>query len=453
MALVKKNVLKVSLLSYLAFVIVLIAPTGWMSAQANDAQVNPADMTSQSGLKVDVIFVLDNSGSMIKNDPQFITREFVNNFLVNLREQFRVGMVTFDTGASLIEPLSSMGTASDAERFLQILNKINYKGQFTNTPVGIERAIYELKSNGREEAEKIIILLTDGIVDTGNKAQDAAGEQWLKEQLTLECKQAGIRIFGIAFTEAADFRLIQTLALKTEGEYFRTFSHSEIPAVFEKIETIISQPKAVPEVSRPAPKPDPVPIIIQQRVPAPPQASAERQVSSPVPLLLTGLIVIVLVVVVLVYLNKKRDFPGVKARSSPIDQLPIQSQDPPKGQAELIDADNVISETRLSLPIEKHVVKIGRDNSNDIVIPQDSISSLHATIEYRNGYYYLEDHRSTNGTRLNEAQVKENTPMRLKSGDKIQFAVYEFRFLMPEMAPYGETVIVQNNTNPDLPKP
>jgi len=55
----------------------------------------------------------------------------------------------------------------------------------------------------------------------------------------------------------------------------------------------------------------------------------------------------------------------------------------------------------LSIPIEKKVVKIGRDESNDIVIPMNSISSLHATIEFRNGYYYLEDHRSTNGTRLN----------------------------------------------------
>lgn len=220
--------------------------------------------------------------------------------------------------------------------------------------------------------------------------------------------------------------------------------------VFEKIKKIISKPKAVPLDSAPVPKPEPVPIIIKQGVPDAASSNAEQQVSrSPVPLLLTGLIVIVLVVVVLVYLNKKRDFSGIRSQPSPIDQLSIHSQDPPKGQAELIDADNVISETRLSLPIDKQVVKIGRDQSNDIVIPKDSISSLHATIEYRNGYYYLEDQRSTNGSRLNDATVKENTPMRLKSGDKIQFAVFEFRFLMPEMAPYGETVIVQNDTESD----
>ena len=164
--------------------------------------------------------------------------------------------------------------------------------------------------------------------------------------------------------------------------------------------------------------------------------------------LLSGLIVIVIVVVVLIYLNKKREYMGRQVRQERVEAL--SPQEPPRGQAELIDTENVVTETDLSIPIETKVVKIGRDHSNDIVIPKDSISSLHATIEYRNGYYYLEDHRSTNGTRLNDMKVKENTPMRLKSGDKIQFAVYEFRFLMPEMAPYGETVMIQNNTEPNL---
>ncbi len=333
------------------------------------------------------------------------------------------------------------------------LEKINYKGQYTNTPVGVERAIYELKTNGRREAEKIIILLTDGIVDTGNKAQDIASEEWLKDQLALECKQAGIRVFGIAFTEAADFRLIQTMALKTKGEYFRTFSSEDISTVFEKIQKIISKPKVVPVKSLPIPKPQPVPVIVKKQAPSPSASDADSQVSTnPVPLLLTGLIIIVLVVVILVYLNKQREVPGIKAQASKIDQLGVQEQDPSPGEAEILDADNVISETRLSLPIDKRVLKIGRDDSNDIVIPKDSISSLHATIEYRNGIYYLIDQRSTNGTRLNNAMLKENTPMRLKSGDKIQFAACEFRFSMPEMAPYGETVVVQGNAEPDLKK-
>lgn len=416
---------------------------GW--AQENNAEKAESIPNSP---RVDVLFVLDNSGSMIANDPQFITREVVTNFLMNLRDEFRAGMVTFDQEATLVEPLNGIERVEDAERFLRSLDKINYKGQFTNTPAGVERAIYELKSNGRKDAEKIIILLTDGIVDTGNKEQDIAGEEWLKEQLAEDCKQAGIRIFGIAFTDVADYRLIQTLALKTNGEYFRTFESKDIPVVFDKIDQIISTPKETAQDEKPAAAPEQVqvkPIIIEQPVPSSP-AKRSGDAYNPIPLLLSGIIIIVILVVILIYLNKRKEYTSGQIVKQTLESEPLQ--DPPQGQAELIDTENIVTETDISIPIEKKITKIGRDDSNDIVILKDSISSLHATIEYRNGYYYLEDQRSTNSTRLNDVKVKENTPMRLKSGDKIQLAVYEFRFFMPEMAPYGETVMIQSETEP-----
>ena len=452
-----EGILKIGILSCLAISLLMFCGWGVLAQQGETSNSWPViempagvEGDTNQALKVDVLFLLDNSGSMIANDPQFITREVVTKFLMNLKEGFRVGMLTFDQEATLIEPLSFVDTVADAQRFMKSLDRIDYKGQFTNTPSGVERAIYELKSNGREDAEKIIILLTDGIVDTGNKEQDIAGEEWLRDQLAMDCKIAGIRVFGVAFTEMADYRLIQTIALKTEGEYFRTFKSEDIPAVFEKIDRIISTPRTE-DSQAPGIKAEPIqikPIIIQQSAPSPVPGETINKAFEPVPLLLSGLIVIIMVVVVLFYLNKRKELStgqGIKERAEV-----LASKEPPKGQAELIDTENVVTETDLSVPINNKVVKIGRDASNDIVIPKNSISSLHATIEYRNGYYYLEDHRSTNGTRLNNMKVKENTPMRLKSGDKIQFAVYEFRFLMPEMAPYGETVMIQNNAEPHV---
>ena len=44
----------------------------------------PAGMegdTTKTVLKVDVLFLLDNSGSMNANDPQFVTREIVTKFI------------------------------------------------------------------------------------------------------------------------------------------------------------------------------------------------------------------------------------------------------------------------------------------------------------------------------------------------------------------------------------
>ena len=412
-----------------------------MSAFAGHVAGESTSMTGQ-----DVIFALDNSGSMLKNDPDFITRTVVINFLEGLVEDVRVGMVIFDADARLVQPLSGITTAESAERFLEGLDMITYKGQFTNTPAGVERAVYELKTNGRDRAEKVVILLTDGIVDTGDKDQDLESEKWLKETLTLECKKLGIRIFGVAFTEQADFRLMQTLAVKTEGEYFRAFTAGEVASVFQTINDIISTPglqKPASPIQTPVAQPQPAEKAAQ---PAAPVLPAQDSRSLPQDVLFTALLAILaLAALALAYfgfMRKKKTImikPDTQVNMAAMRDQREKSMD----QAELIDTENIISKESITLPLDRRSISVGRDPSNDIVIPRESISSLHATIDYKNGYYYLEDLRSTNGTRLNDRPIKENNPVRLKSGDKIHFAIYEFRFLMHDLAPYGETVMIK----------
>ncbi len=410
---------------------------------------NPAGNSEREAPpKLDIIFVLDNSGSMKKSDPNFITKEVVTNFLFGLDKNSRLGMVIFDQEAKLVEPLTEIAVQEAGVKFLTSLDTINYKGLFTNTPAGVERAIYELKTRSRKDARKVIILLTDGIVDTGNKIQDLEKKKWLSEDLTLASKKEGIRIFGIAFTDNADFHLIQTLAYKTNGEYFRAYTADEIHDVFKKIHDGITKPLPQPKVAPLAPSP-PKPVTVETRKaePAPAPLAAPLPVKKGIALLpiVVSLLAILLGVIVLIMLLKRKTEDRIapelyKAKID--DTLP---PDHPVFQAELIDTGNIISDESLSLVLNKESVSIGRDSSNDIVIPMDSISSFHSTIEYRNGYFYLEDHRSTNGTRLNNQKLKENQPVRLKSGDKIHFAVYEFRFLLHDQAPFGETVFLKND--------
>ena len=407
---------------------------------------------SQSRVGQDVIFALDNSGSMLKNDPDFITRTVVINFLEGLAEDIRVGMVIFDTDARLVHPLTGITTAESAESFLAGLDMITYKGQFTNTPAGVERAVYELKTNGRDKAEKVVILLTDGIVDTGNKSQDLESERWLEDTLTLACKKLGIRIFGIAFTEQADFQLMQSLAVKTEGEYFRAFTAEEVESVFQTIDDIISKPaEVVPTtpVQTPPAQPQPVEPAPQPAAPVgdADAGAAEKKGDPSIPVYIGILALAALVLVSFGYMRRKKTImikPDTQVDMSPLKDRRDRSMD----QAELIDTENIISNESITLPLDRDSVSIGRDPSNDIVIPRESISSLHATIDYKNGYYYIEDLRSTNGTKLNDKSLEENSPVRLKSGDKIHFAIYEFRFLMHDLAPYGETVMIKKNTKP-----
>ena len=64
---------------------------------------------------------------------------------------------------------------------------------------------------------------------------------------------------------------------------------------------------------------------------------------------------------------------------------------------------------------------IGRDETNDIVIDVPTVSGLHATIEYKDGEYWITDERSTNGTTVNGERIKPYQKYKLKSGDEIYF--------------------------------
>jgi Mg-chelatase subunit ChlD len=416
----------------------------------DDAPKGDSQTRGQS--KLDIVFVLDNSGSMMTNDPEFITKNVVINFLNNIDEGFRFGMVIYDQEAKLVEPLMGINTPEAAARFLKSVDRIDFKGKFTNTPAGVERAIYELKTHGRKEARKVIILLTDGIVDTGDKVRDLEKERWLREDLSQESKKAGIQIFGIAFTDKADFRLIQTLALKTNGEYFRAYSAEDIPGVFKRVNEVITKPLVQIEPLIPAappPKIEPfIPAIEKPLTPSPVPTVEDKPAEKKtdlLPIILNFIIIITLGILVYVMIFKGKSGKRVKTGAYSAREKVSLPPDHPVFKAELIDAENVTTKDSLSFPLNKESVSIGRDTSNDIVIPKESVSSLHATIEHRNGYFYLEDHRSTNRTRLNYNAIKENEPVRLKSGDKIHIAVYEFRFLLHDQAPLGETVMLDSD--------
>lgn len=192
----------------------------------------------------DLILVLDNSGSMRKNDPDFLTGAAVRKFLQDLDGDNRIAILVFDQSVRFLMPLTTLNEVN-REKFLRRLDEIDFEGRYTDSPAAIERAIYELKENGRPGVDSSIIFMTDGIVDTGNAAMDAEKSGWLRNDLAADAADHGIRIFGIAFTDEADFMLIQSLSQRTAGEYFRAYSASDIDSVFRRIMTALSGQQAL----------------------------------------------------------------------------------------------------------------------------------------------------------------------------------------------------------------
>ena len=67
--------------------------------------------------------------------------------------------------------------------------------------------------------------------------------------------------------------------------------------------------------------------------------------------------------------------------------------------------------------LEREVVNIGRDLANDIVIRDPQVSRYHARLTLRDEVYAIEDLDSSNGTRINGAQISGRVP--LNDGDAL----------------------------------
>jgi pSer/pThr/pTyr-binding forkhead associated (FHA) protein len=63
------------------------------------------------------------------------------------------------------------------------------------------------------------------------------------------------------------------------------------------------------------------------------------------------------------------------------------------------------------LSVKTPVVNIGRADYNDLVLPDESVSTTHAKLQRREGVWVLVDLDSTNGTFIDGDQIKGEAPL------------------------------------------
>src|ERR1019366_6760060 len=135
---------------------------------------------------VDVVVCLDNSGSMRQNDPHRLLPGAVSALTKALPAGSQFGLVIFDRTASVTVPLMPVNSSSFAATVTAGLENLNYRGQRTDIPSGLESALYELREHGRDIASHAVILLTDGFIDTGDRIRDEERGRWLRNDLVPE---------------------------------------------------------------------------------------------------------------------------------------------------------------------------------------------------------------------------------------------------------------------------
>ena len=280
----------------------------------------------------------------------------------------------------------------------------------TNIPAAVEKAIYELKHNGRAEAEKQIAFITDGIIDIRDSALAVERYRWLKDELASDGKKSGIRIFGIALTEKADFEFMQSLAHRTSGDYYRVFKAEDVQVAINGINEITLK-------SKPAPKPVPEVVQVVKTTPVakPVEGRGGFFKVFLVAAAVVGLAALGVIIFALAKNRKKRDVSGKETSIL---------------GAYLMDMGEITEKSNYAM--NQDVIKIGRvgNPDADVCINKGTVSGEHAQIEHRGGKFYLTDLGSTNGTYLNDEPEQIADEVLLNAGDIISFDQYKFKFVV-----------------------
>lgn len=377
----------------------------------------------------DVILVLDNSGSMRANDPARLAAPAVAEFIAGQPRDTRVAIVLFGADAKLVLPLMPAEVAADGEA-ATALRQFNYRDLWTQTAAGVERALYELRNEGRADATRAIVLMTDGIVDTGNAARDAELHQWLRQDLAGQARREGVHIFGIAFTERADFQLLQSLAATTGGEYFRVLNADGISRALKRLDSVLLSAGArLPEEQR-APAVTAAPLVEPSAETAAAPAGGPADASHGPRWGWWFAIAFALLVIAVALAWALRLFRGGAGGA------PGDADDRDHGPA------GVLFNNAERHELGSQTVIIGRAGGNDptrqyIIVPEKTVGRWHATIERRGQTFWVRDEGSVNGTYINDERVIGEQP--LKHRDTLRLHTHKYEFEIPELADADRT--------------
>jgi pSer/pThr/pTyr-binding forkhead associated (FHA) protein/uncharacterized RDD family membrane protein YckC len=111
---------------------------------------------------------------------------------------------------------------------------------------------------------------------------------------------------------------------------------------------------------------------------------------------------------------------------------------------------NPTSSSRREIPLGRALMSIGRDPSNDVVLPDAMVSRRHAVIEFRGTQYFLRDCNSSNGSLVNGDRISERS---LRDGDLVAIGTARLLFREEAAAEEGSAKVLQHPSAPRLQCP
>ncbi|PWA06886.1 vWA domain-containing protein [Flavobacterium psychrotolerans] len=236
----------------LLMVMRLLALSSLIVAMARPRTVDVSNKTKTTK-GIDIVMAVDVSGSMLAKDLKPSRMEALKRVasdFVEERPNDRIGLVVYAAEAYTKSPVTS-----DKAVVLDAINSIKYDNVLqdgTGIGMGLTTAVNRLKDS--KAKSKIIILLTDGVNNAGFIEPETASD--IAQQYGIKVYTIGIGTNGTAEFPYAiapngqflfrmmpveiDVKLLQSIAQKTGGKYFRATGNeklAQIYAAINKLET------------------------------------------------------------------------------------------------------------------------------------------------------------------------------------------------------------------------
>lgn len=214
------------------------------------ARPQSTDVTNKSRTTrgIDIVMAIDVSGSMLAKDLKPNRMEALKRVaseFVEQRPNDRIGLVVYAAESYTKTPVTS-----DKAVVLDALNSVKYDNVLqdgTGIGVGLATAVNRLKDS--KAKSKVIILLTDGVNNSGfidpRMASEIAKEYGIKVY-TIGIGTNGMAEFPYAIAPNGQFlfrmmkveideKLMKEIALMTDGKYFRATSNKSLESIYNEI--------------------------------------------------------------------------------------------------------------------------------------------------------------------------------------------------------------------------
>lgn len=207
-----------------------------VSAQQPDAIFQVGFTTSAVGDRtslrpLNLVLVIDRSGSMAAADKMTRVKQSLLTMMSQLRPEDVVAIVTFDTGAEVLLPAQRIGDGASVKRAIRGIEP----GGSTNLHGGLMLGYREARKNLQRDATNRVILLTDGIANTG--VTDP--QQIVRESLTFNDDGIDLSTIGVGLDLDKD--LLRQLSKGGRGLFHFVADAQDIEKVFVKeVQSLIS---------------------------------------------------------------------------------------------------------------------------------------------------------------------------------------------------------------------